>query len=417
MKLKLALVLLFLAQPAFAQESQLELDTSKFPEWMVAPAKYKADQMVYADWEKVQSSGAKAFEAFEYGKAETLLKQAVVMAQDIGPGDIRIAKSPGDLGRLLELRGRFDEAEPLLEQELYLKERAIGQDYPKLIPNMEDLIRFYLVNGTRDKAGPLTEDLMNFVQGKFREQASKAEAETKLKKGSPLIGWAGTAQLEMRGPLLDWSITCDKLGDTYRYIGKPAMAEKLYKTALDVKATVLGKRHLSLANSYDNLGRVCMSKGEKKDAESYFLEALSISQEVLEKNDPALFGRMDRLAKCYIEQKKFAQAEALYRQAAATFAGNKDYLQRSLFGLGCLYSDQRRYGQAASALGRALSLARETNGSCSIQIVPYLRKYAYVAYYSGGKGKMQNLHALANYIAPEVKPLQASAATGKFKLK
>ncbi|MCW5824426.1 MAG: tetratricopeptide repeat protein [Cyanobacteria bacterium TGS_CYA1] len=417
MKLKLILMLLFLAQPAFAQESQLDLDTSKFPEWMIRPAKYKADQQVYAEWEKVQCSGAKAFEAFEYGKAERLLKEAVNMAQEIGPGDIRIAKSPGDLGRLLEVRGRFDEAEPYLEQELYLKERAIGRDYPQLIPSMEDLIRFYLVNGTRDKAGPLTEDLINFVQGKYREQAKQAE-ETKLKKGSPLIGWAGTAQMEMRGPLLDWSITCDKLGDTYRYIGKPDMAEKLYKTALDVKATVLGKRHLSLANSYDNLGRVSMTKGELKDAESYYLESLSISQEVLEKNDPALFGRMDRLAKCYIEQKKFAQAEAVYKQAIAMFGGNKDYLQRALFSLGCMYSDQRRYGSASAMLGRALSLARETNGNYSIQIVPYLRRYAYVAYYTGGKGRMQNLHAQANYIAPEVKSLQANAAVaGKFKVK
>jgi hypothetical protein len=30
---------------------------------------------------------------------------------------------------------------------------------------------------------------------------------------------------------------------------------------------------------------------------------------------------------------------------------------------------------------------------------------------------MQNLHAQANYISPEVKPLQASASMGKFKVK
>lgn len=429
MKLAFALFAALIAQPVFAQtaqenlpnleslDSQTSIDTTGFPEWMIAPAKHKASEAVYVDWQKVQNQGADAFFNNEYGKAERLLKQAVEMSREIGPGDIRIAKSPGDLGRLLTVRGRFDEAEPLLEQELYLKERAIGHDYPKLIPTMEELIRFYLLNGTSERAIPLTEDLMNFVQGKFREQAKKAAEKETYKKGSPLIGWAGTAQIEMRGPLIEWSVTCDKLGDLYRYRGNLEMADKLYKTALDVKATVMGKRHLSLANSYDNLGIVYMAKGDKKEAESYFKDALSISQEVLEKDDPLIYGRMDRLAKCYIEQKKIKQAEDVYRQAIVTFGGSKDYLQRALFNLGCMYSDQRRFGAASPILGRALALARQTNGSQSIQVVPYLRRYAYVAYYSGNKGHMQSLQAQANSISPVVKELQASASMGKIKTK
>ncbi len=367
----------------------------------------------------MQRAGSEAFEYCQYGKAERLLKEAVEKARNIGPGDPRIAKSPGDLGRLLTVRARFSEAQPYLEEEFYLKYRAVGNENGEIVSNMEDLIRFYLLYGSVEKAEPLTQDLLNFVQGKFAEQAAEIAAQNKVEKGGPLIGWAGTAQPAMRDPLLEWAISCDKLGELYRVRGNYAVADQLFKTALDVKATVLGKKHLSLASSYDSLGSICLAKNEKADAESYFKDALEITQGVLESGDPQIYARMDKLATCYIAEGKYPEAEAIYLDAIRSWGHGGSIVsgveQRALYSLGCFYSDRRRFASAAPVLRRVLRMSERTNGVYSVQLVPILRKYAYVVYYLGNKGEGQNLQARANFISPVVKELKATIKIGRLQ--
>lgn len=371
-------------------------------------------------WQKVQAAGSEAFDKCEYGKAERLLKKAMEMAREIGPGDIRIAKSPGDLGRLLEVRGRFTEAQPLLEEEFYLKDRAVGNENGQIVLDMENLIRFYITEGTAERAAPLGEDLLAFVQGKFREQARQTKGKITLDQGQPLNAWAGTAGPRMHDPMLEWSISCDRVGDYFRYHGNLDMADRFYKTALDLKATVLGKRHLSLANSYDYLGMVCMLRGEEKDlkdAESYFRDALSISEEVMEPGDKDLYPRIDKLARCLIKEKKFSEAEQLYWRAVKVCGGDwTEPGQRALFRLGCMYTEARRFGAAAPVLRRALRHAEHTYGSCSVQLMPYLRQLAYVSYYAGARGEHESLKARANNISPFVKELKANVSTGHLKV-
>lgn len=354
-------------------------------------------------WEQIQKHGAEAFRVCEYGKAERLLKDAVALERKLDDPDIRFAASPGELGRLLTVRGRFKEAEPYLEEEVYLKEVALGTGSGDLIQPMGELITFYLKHGTRSKANPMTERVIDYVQGKFREQASMPQGKIKLTKGMPLKAWAGSAAPVMRDPLLEWAITCDALGDLHRYAQNYELADRLYKVALDVKGTILGKKHLSLANSYDNLGVLCLDKGEQNDAESYFKDALSITERILEPGDPQIFNRMDKLARCLIKGGKYSEAEAIYIKARDIWGGGSSksaYAQRAHFALGCLYSDRKQYSAAANELHRALRLAEEINGSYSIQLVPYLRKYAYVLYYLGRRGEQEQLKARAHNIAP-----------------
>lgn len=371
----------------------------------------------FKHWEIIQKQGAEAFQANEFGKAERLLRQAVDEARKIGPDEIRIARSMGDLGRLLSVRGRFKEAQQFLEEEFYIKDRNMSEDVGKLVLDMEELIRFYLTVGTPEKAKPLTEDLLDFVQGKFREQSDIEEKNAKLayKEGTPLVGWAGTAAPAVQDPLLEWAISCDKLGDLYRERKDYVMADRLYKQALDVKATILGKRHLSLANSYDNIAGICLLKGEKKDAESYYKEALDITEGVLNPDDPQIFSRMTRLANCLVAAGKYSEAEEIYKYAARRWASSPSIEQRALFQLGCFYVDRKRFGAAAPLLARALRTAEKVNGSQSIAVVPYLKKYGYALYYCGQKGAGQALQARANGIAPVVKELKANIKIGTLK--
>lgn len=362
----------------------------------------------FKEWNELQKNGAEAFRLCQYGIAERTLAKAVKKAREFGPGDVQFAKSSGELGRLLTVRGRFDEAEKLLQEELSLTDMAYDSDKSQMIDKMGAMITFYLNYGTKDKAFPLTEDMLDFIDGKIREQRSQKSKTVTIGKDGSLVGWAGTAQLEDRDPLLEWSIILDKLGYLYRVQGELDMADRLFKAALDIKATVLGKKHLSLANSYDSLGTVCLSRKDYKEAESYFQDALTITENILKPGNPKIYSRIDKLARCKVKEKKFGEARALYARARNEFAYNKGIKQQALYRLGCLYSDARNFSAAAPALRQALNLAIKNHGSQSIKLVPYLKKYAYVSYYLGNRGKNANLKARANNINPVVKALKPS---------
>jgi tetratricopeptide (TPR) repeat protein len=366
------------------------------------------------EWESLQISGTKAFEANEFGKAERLLTEAVAKARGLGTEELRLARSVGELGRLLTVRARFAEAEPYLEEELRLKERVIGTDSGKIIPAMGEMIKFYLTYGTARRADRVTEDLLFLVEGKMRDEISRIKASSKVQKGAPLQGWAGTADPGMHGPLIEWAITCDEIGNLYSSHGKYDYAERLFKAALDAKAAVLGKQHLSLANSYDSLGVLCLAKDENAEAESFLKESLEITERIQYPEDPQIYARLDKLARCLIKEKKYGEAEQLYLQANRLWekepskCGNE---ARCLFALGCLYSDQKRYAAAAPLLRRSLLMSERFNGDWSVSIVPYLRKYAYVLYYLGRRGETSLLRARADRISPEVKALKTTCKT------
>jgi tetratricopeptide (TPR) repeat protein len=372
-------------------------------------------------WDQTERNGITALDSNEYWKAEPLLKQAVIQAGTFGGEDMRLANSLGELGRLYTVRGRFAEAEPYLEEELYVKEKSLGRWNGLIIPAMGKLIRFYLLHGTISKADPLTEDVLAFVEGKLREPLEQKSPKVKQQKGVPLQGWAGQAAPVMRDPLIEWAITCDDLGNIYRARGSYDIADRLFKAALDLKATVLGKEHLSLANSYDSLAEICQSKNEMRDAESYFQDALGVTEKVLSSEDPAVYRRLDKLARCFIKEGKYQQAEETYLRALKLLksesSGNGP-MARFLLALGCLYDDQKNFAAAAPVLAQALELAEKNNGPLSADLVPYLRKYAYTLYYLGRRSETEQLRARANCIIgdteidrrPELEqPLRATA--------
>jgi pentatricopeptide repeat protein len=354
------------------------------------------------DWQQLQRAGTRALDSNEYWIAEPLLKKAVVKAGLFGFSDMRLAKCLGELGRLYAVRGKFSEAEPYFEEEFSVAENALGKNNGKIIPPMGSLIRFYILHGTASKAEPLTEDLLAFVEGKIREPAEQPTGKMIMKKGQPLQGFAGSAEAPpLRDPLIEWAITCDDLGGVYRSKGNYDLADRFFKAALDLKSSVLGKEHLSLANSYDSLGEICLSRGETKDAESYFRDALRCTENVLQPENPVVYSRLDKLARCLVKEGKIDEAEGLYRRAQSFWkvepskCGNE---ARDLFALGCLYDDQKNYSAAAPLLKQALDISEQFNGPSSINLVPYLQKYAYTLYYLSQRPESDALKARANTI-------------------
>ena len=352
-------------------------------------------------WEQLQRDGTTALDTNRYWIAEPLLKRAIIQARTLGYADLRLAKSLDELGRLYAVRGRFAEAESYLEQGLLVKEEALGKQSGQIIPAMGSLIRFYLVNGTASKADPLAEEVLAFLEGKLREPLQQTEAKVKFQKGVPLQAWAGTAAPVARDPVIEWAITCDDIGNLYRIHGNFDLADRLFKAALDLKTTVLGKEHLSLANSFDSLGEVCLARNDLPEAVSFFQDALSYTERILPPESPAVYARLDKLAKCLIKAGKYKQAEDLYLRAQNFWKEDQTACNneaRALLALGCLYLEEKKYAEAAPVLEKAADLAEQINGPFSVDLVQYLQRYAYTLYYLGRKPEMEQLKAQTNTI-------------------
>jgi tetratricopeptide (TPR) repeat protein len=354
-------------------------------------------------WLQTQRAGSEALDTNKYWLAEPLLKQAVSQAELFGFNDLRLAKSLGELGRLYTIRGRFAEAQPFLERELAVRRMWAEDDDGKIMPALGSLIRFYLDYGTASKADPLAEDVINVIEGKMRDVHMHPPASSKLvvKAGQPLEGWAGTAPPVMRDPLIEWAITCDSIGTCYQAHGNFKLAERFFKAALDTKATVLGKGHLSLANSYDSLGTLAMDKKDFAEAESYYKDALKTTEATLAPESVEVYSRLDKLARCYIKAQKYDEAEALYRRATTFWEKEPSKYGndiRAVYSLGSLLCDEKKFGQAVPYLSRALHMADRFNGPCSIGLVPYLQKYAYALYYVGRRDESRQLKARAENI-------------------
>ncbi|MBX9666550.1 MAG: tetratricopeptide repeat protein [Candidatus Obscuribacterales bacterium] len=354
------------------------------------------------EWERLHRAGNEALDTGRYGDAERLFKQSLIKSAAFGEKDIRFAKSLGDLGRLYSIRARFSEAEPLLEEEFHIKKALVDDGNGQIIPSMGSLIRFHLEHGTATKADPLTEQLLSYIEGRLSEYRKAAQGPITLKKGQPLTAWAGVASPTMRDPVIDWAITCDGIGNEYRSRGNFELADRLYKAALDVKETVLGKEHLSLANSFDSLGTICLEKDQTGEAENYFRYALEHTERVLPDEPHQVFPRIDKLAKCLIKEKKFDEAEHLYSRALDFWKKEPSHNgseARTAYALGSLYVEEKKYDAAAPMLKSALSLAEEYYGSNSISLVPYLKRYADTMYYLGQETERTQLKDRANTIA------------------
>jgi tetratricopeptide (TPR) repeat protein len=368
-------------------------------------------------WTDLQARGVEAARVSEYGDAERLLTRAVHRAETFPPGDERLAKSAGELGRLLTVRGRFPEAQKYLEEELHVKMQDTTLPDSALIQPMAAMVRFYLNYGTIGKADPLAEKILSFVNGKLSEASNQAQGKVAFKEGVPLQAWAGEAAKVARDPLIEWAIACDDIGTQYSTredatAENLAMAERLFKTALDVKSTVLGKEHLSLANSYDSLGSLNMLRNQYEDAESYYKDALEITEKILPPQDAKVYSRLDKLGKCLIKENKMADAEALYQRAQTLWKdepSNNGNEFRAMYALGSLYAQEKKYAEAVPVLEQALQGAEVYLGPDSVGLVPYLQRYAYVLYYVGRRSETDSLRARAKTIQPVIEALTMKA--------
>ena len=258
----------------------------------------------------------------------------------------------------LQRAGKYDEALPLAERVLEVRERLLGAEHRDVAAAINGLAGIYLDRGEYVKAEPLYKRAID-----IREKAPG--------KDHPAT-----------------ATSLNKLALVYQDLGKYVEAEPLYKRALEIREKALSKDHPDTAQSLNNLALLYRTQGNYVEAEAIYKRALDICEKALGKDDPATAIILSNLALLYSRQGKYIEAEPLYKRALEIRekALSKDHpdTARALNNLAELYRTQGNYVEAEPIYKRALDIYEKARGEDHPDTAHFINGLANL-YFSQGK--------------------------------
>ncbi len=366
-------------------------------------ADYSVARTNFAD---TKAAGDAALDGHNYGRAESLLTQALSQAQHFGAADPRVAEALHSLVSLYMARGQFAKAEPLLERELRVNEKILGAEHPQVVTEVGKYAEFCYQHGSKDKADKLVRLLVTFAERRLKQEqnldvnfANLSNWYKKNKVYQPAQSTLTKLQEETRQALgdenIEFAAALDSLARLYVSAGKHEQAESLLLKALNLRQLALPPNHLALAASYQSLGNVYQSEGRSEAAAEYFKKALVITEKTVPEENDQVFNKIDSLARQEISAGHKSQAEALYKQALDKSGAATGQSGDAVFALAQLYASEGRYAAAEPLLKRALRLAEAKNGPSQASVAPILQTYADVLEKLDRKGEAAKLRRRA----------------------
>ncbi|MBI4533915.1 MAG: tetratricopeptide repeat protein [Candidatus Melainabacteria bacterium] len=235
-----------------------------------------------------------------------------------------IAIDLNNLADLYRAQGNFAEAEALYRRALAISQTALGPDNPKVVQSLNNLADIYRAQGKYLEAEPLYKRAVattqTLTQSSFAEPASSAQAQS-----------VETLMLKQLGI----ATHLNNLADLLRAQGKCSEAEPLYWRAIVISEKAGGYGTPALVVALNNLADLYRARGRNAEAEPLYKRALALVQssgtgtsaimpwaiaiesETLGPDSANTAVHLRDLANIYLKERKYAQAELLYKEALA----------------------------------------------------------------------------------------------------
>ncbi len=183
--------------------------------------------------------------------------------------------------------GRYEEAIPLAQRALAIREKALGPEHPDTAVSLNNLAELYSATGDYAKAEPLYQRALA-----IHEKARGHEHP-------------------------DTATSLNNLAYYHRRTGDYAKAEPLYLRSLEIRERTLGAEHSETANSLNNLAELYIATGAYIKAESLLRRALAISEKTSRLQHPLTATFLENLARVYLRTRMLAKVEPLLERALA----------------------------------------------------------------------------------------------------
>jgi tetratricopeptide (TPR) repeat protein len=365
-----------------------------------------------------------------WAQCDRLVPHVRTIAEWIGSYDVRLedaARVLNETGQYLDERGRYTEAEPLLERALAIRKRVLGPDHPDVARSLSSLAEVNWNQGRYAEAQPLVERALaireaalgpdhpdvayslNNLANLYRQQSRHAEAEPVYERSLAIRERAlGPDHQDVADVLIDLALV-------YRHQGHSVEAQSLNERALATWERAFGPDHPKVAVGLNNLAAVYNDQGRYAEAEPLCERALAIWERALGPDHARVAWPLENLAFAYFKQGRYAEAEPLWERALAIRerALGPDHLDvaPSLNGLANVYLKQGRYAEAEPLHERSLAIREAALGPDHPDVAYSLSHLANVYLKQGRFVEARALHERALAIRERAHPLvQAGVA-------
>jgi CHAT domain-containing protein/Tfp pilus assembly protein PilF len=278
----------------------------------------------------------------------------------------------------LYLAGKYDEASPLAERVLEIRERVLGPEHPDVSEALTNLARLYEKRAYYTKAEALYQRALTIWVKVLGPEHSKVAAplnnlanlymsEDEYAKAEQLYQHALTIREKVLGPEHpDVAATLTNLAALSTYTGDYAKAEAVYQRALTINEKMLGPEHPEVGANLVKLAVLYSVWGDNAKAEPLFQRALTIREKALGPEHPDVAATLSSLASLYLRRGDYAKAEPLFQRALLIrekALGPEHYeVGINLSNLAALYFKWGDYAKAEPLYRRALAIYEKALG-------------------------------------------------------
>lgn len=362
------------------------------------------DQMERAEtkcWlERVIRAVNAAFPGRQFGtwtQCEQYLAHALAclsVTASVGNSPPETSELLSKVGGYLIDRGRYAEAEPLLEQAVALEERQPDPDYAALLSRQLERVELFLHQGKYAPAElllhqmvalgehhlepthRLAAEMLHTLAAVYQRQGKYEQAEALYQR----VLLITEPQLGSEHP--DVATTLNNLGVVYRKQGKYEQAEALYQRVLQIREHQLGPDHPDTASILHNLASLYRHQRKYEQAEPLCQQVVRIDEQQLRPDHPDTALSLTNLATLYREQGKWEQAEPLYQRVLQIqehhLGSHHLNTAVTLRNLALLYQSQERDKQAEQLFQRALALHEQQLGPDHPDTVEIRQEYQHL---------------------------------------
>lgn len=267
---------------------------------------------------------------------EILSRGADEVSAELGDQPTTQAKLMETIGVVYTKLGLYDEARPLLERSLELRDGAAVTEYPDVGDSLQSLAVLY------------------YRQGLFAEGEELARRSLAIREAS-----LGTDHLDVAESLNTVGVLC---AEQFRY----TEAEEAFSQAIEIREKVLGPNHPDVAESLRELGTVYYMLDRFDEAEPYYKRAMAIQKKALGEDHPDVGGSANSLAALYYMQGRYEEAEPLYYRALEirekTLGPDHPDVALCHINIAVLYHYQGRLDEAETGYRRALAIQEKALG-------------------------------------------------------
>ena len=291
-------------------------------------------------------------------QARPLFEGAVrIRERELGPSDPLVAEALFGLGRAASLKGDLALADSAYSRALAIRQAAFGPEHIAVASSLSALA------------------------GLRYRQERMADAESLYLRVLPLDERLRKADDPGR------STTLIGLATVYWAQGRLAEAEAIFRRVLAIQERSPGKDNYDVALTLNNLGGTYYQMERYEDALQSYERARPVLEKTLGPAHPYVFGLYNNLGEVYWKLKQYGAAEPLLRQSLAAkekfLPPGHASISITLHALAGLLRDEGRFREAEPLYRRALEIREATAVANPRPAIETLRDYAELMRRSG----------------------------------